>query len=1547
METVLRPPLEQLVKKASGKKHIALRQACADVLEVLSGDMGKVDETGCANAVVRPLLMGLETDNTRIVRVALEGIHSLISEGYLASFPMEDDFHGEEESELLSDRVIQLVCACFSIRDDVVENLVLKILMAAMISETFSLHGGSLLGAVRTCYNVHLVSKNVDNQIFAKAVILQTVRIVLARLDMQYKADHPELQKESENESTDESGKEVYEEEEENPIAEPGDAAKSPPPPKSFLTSEAEIEKVVNEEHEESHEEFANILERDVFLLFRAFCKLSMKKITEDEGPDGMALRCRILSLEMLLFGLNDPQDSLTRSSTFSILIKKYLCISLLKNSVSTVPAIFRLSVSVLLSAMSSFRSLLKEEISIFFTSVFLRILQSAHSPFTHKIIAIHALHEICRNPQALVELFVNFDCDVHEVNIYERMINALCKVVGSTQTEVSSFNDQQRMILRLTAMHCLVTVLRSSREWMDSRLGLASVKKEMDDETVDDDDDDDDESIMRTNSTQTMSMVERPDVFEKKKQEKIILEKATSKFNLKPKRGIQFLISHGLFDESPESIANFLLTTPNLDKTMIGEYLGEGEQFNISVLYAYVDKMSFGGMDFDEALRNFLSGFRLPGEAQKIDRMMEKFAERFCADNPHMFASADTAYVLAYSTIMLQTDAHNPMVKNKMTKEGFISNNRGIDDGADLPRVFLEALYDRIVQQAISLEEDEDLEIAARAAGASDKKMHQLLIEEGERIYRRSHAMIQSRSRHRKTYYCVTHAEHVKSMFEISCWSLLAVFSVEIEFSEVEEMIALCLEGFQHAIHISAFFDLETERDAYVQSLFKFTLLTSVAPLKKKNVDCVKTLLEIGASEGNVLKSSWKEILLCASELHRLGLVLRGSQMFRGRPEQQQMIAHDAHMIGSSINLLVVDKLFSQSSVLDGDAIVAFVEKLCEVSLGEIEAGFHMFSLQKLIEVASYNMSRIRFVWTRIWTFMSEHFINVICQSSHSTAIYALDSLRQLAMKFLEKDELSNYQFQRDFLKPFETVIDGSSQNAELREYVVRCVQQMIFARAKNIKSGWKIMFQVLSIAANDNQESIVRLAYECVEFVILGHFSLVSETFVECVNCLVFLGANPMSLSVGTKSVGFLGECIRFLTSGAVHGIPAARERYMYADDEDNLRVWFPVLTGLSRLVNDARSEVRHKAVTTLFNSLREFGEHFAPGFWSLLFSGVIMPLFDDVRTHDPEVEVKKDNDWLLTTFPETIRMFVDLFCVFFQDVRFLLKDVIGLIQSSILQVNQHVVSVGVTSMVQLVVQVGKDFTSSEWELFTKVYIDAVHECEPAILTWRPPVDDSSPFRFPNHESVAIRLAAHLGLVVSLSDVFQALGNGIPLSPLLDLAEALYNMHQRIHEFHDNMPIRLRLARAGFSQHLHTVSVVQTAVLNLHFRILHSMFSADSEDVEDADARRRSMESKYVGRMEECLKLFLNAQNVWSTRVTKEVDELGVSLHEIIALEPVVVRILQQVVRFSDADFRRCVTKWFLMLAQLVESKYIDVRKCVRYILERSVVLLSPVDD
>lgn len=42
-------------------------------------------------------------------------------------------------------------------------------------------------------------------------------------------------------------------------------------------------------------------------------------------------------------------------------------------------------------------------------------------------------------------------------------------------------------------------------------------------------------------------------------------------------------------------------------------------------MLDAFVNSLEFVGLDFDVALRRFLLKFRLPGEAQKIDRIMER----------------------------------------------------------------------------------------------------------------------------------------------------------------------------------------------------------------------------------------------------------------------------------------------------------------------------------------------------------------------------------------------------------------------------------------------------------------------------------------------------------------------------------------------------------------------------------------------------------------------------------------------------------------------------------------------------------------------------------------------------------------------------------------------------------------------------------------------------------------------------------------------------------------------------------------------------------
>ncbi|XP_076458331.1 cytohesin-1-like isoform X1 [Babylonia areolata] len=179
-------------------------------------------------------------------------------------------------------------------------------------------------------------------------------------------------------------------------------------------------------------------------------------------------------------------------------------------------------------------------------------------------------------------------------------------------------------------------------------------------------------------------------------------------KFNMDPKKGIQYLVNNGLVANTPEEVARFLFRGEGLNKTAIGDYLGEKNDFNMAVLKAFVNLHEFSDMILVQALRQFLWSFRLPGEAQKIDRMMECFAARYCELNPDVFTNADTCYVLSFAIIMLNTSLHNPSVKDKPTVERFIQMNRDINDGGNLPESLLTSLYDNIKKEPFKIPEDD-----------------------------------------------------------------------------------------------------------------------------------------------------------------------------------------------------------------------------------------------------------------------------------------------------------------------------------------------------------------------------------------------------------------------------------------------------------------------------------------------------------------------------------------------------------------------------------------------------------------------------------------------------------------------------------------------------------------------------------------------------------------------------------------------------------------------------------------------------------------------
>ena len=180
-------------------------------------------------------------------------------------------------------------------------------------------------------------------------------------------------------------------------------------------------------------------------------------------------------------------------------------------------------------------------------------------------------------------------------------------------------------------------------------------------------------------------------------------------------KKGIDFLIAKNLLTRSPKHVSSFLrVHQSSIDPIILGEYLGEGgidgidkDYWNLIRFY-YVRAVSFVGMNIEKALRHFLTscGFRLPGEAQRIDRVISTFSQCYWEDNAGDMANCpfqdqDTCFLVSFAIIMLNTDLHKSQpAKSKtlkrMTRSEFIANLRHVC-AADKFQSYIYDIYDAI----------------------------------------------------------------------------------------------------------------------------------------------------------------------------------------------------------------------------------------------------------------------------------------------------------------------------------------------------------------------------------------------------------------------------------------------------------------------------------------------------------------------------------------------------------------------------------------------------------------------------------------------------------------------------------------------------------------------------------------------------------------------------------------------------------------------------------------------------------------------------------
>lgn len=128
--------------------------------------------------------------------------------------------------------------------------------------------------------------------------------------------------------------------------------------------------------------------------------------------------------------------------------------------------------------------------------------------------------------------------------------------------------------------------------------------------------------------------------------------------------------------------------------RSMIAGILSKSsDPFAQAVLRSYTRRFPFFGEPIDMSLRKFLLEADLPKETQQVDRVIQAFADRYHECNPGIFRASDQAYIIAFSIMMLHTDAFNRNNKRKMQKHDYIKNTSGQHVSEDV----LGCFYDNI----------------------------------------------------------------------------------------------------------------------------------------------------------------------------------------------------------------------------------------------------------------------------------------------------------------------------------------------------------------------------------------------------------------------------------------------------------------------------------------------------------------------------------------------------------------------------------------------------------------------------------------------------------------------------------------------------------------------------------------------------------------------------------------------------------------------------------------------------------------------------------
>ncbi|KAG0227252.1 GDP/GTP exchange factor for ARF [Mortierella sp. GBA43] len=745
----------------------------------------------------------------------------------------------------------------------------------------------------------------------------------------------------------------------------------------------------------------------------------------------------------------------------------------------------------------------------------------------------LECLGQFARAPTFMVDLWVNYDCGLDCGDLFQDMIKFLTR---------NSFPDSY--LASNSHMLCMDSLLLFVNHMVDR---LAISKEEAD---------------------AASSGLESYEELHNKRLQKEILVKGAAKFDENPKAGLTYLEAHNVISSlnDPAGVAHFLKSSTRLSKRLIGEYLAKPA--NSEVLKAFVQLFDFHGKRLDESLRDLLETFRLPGESQQIERIMELFAATYFATGPKEIASQDGAFVLGYAVVLLNTDQHNRGVKARMSLEQFSRNLKGVNNGKDFPPEYLSDIYDAIKKREIVLPQEHEGQLGFNYAW---KELLRRATTAGSLIISNT-------------------SLYDKELF-ISSWKpVMSAISYAFNMAQDDATLQKSLTGYYQCAVLAAHYQLPEIFDRVTMSLARMTGLldTPYNPADNRDVVVEDTTITVSdlavqfgksykgqlaavvafgvANEhGNMIRGGWKPILEIIKNLFVNNLLpgsmlevedfLAGTTMILLKapvvPEVKDKVRQDSSLLSTLSSYLLsssysyetvredptpeeieatrctadcvvacrLEELFSVFRLLEDTPLTQLMEAIKFVADGnsvtkpikpptpsKLYNPASVFFLELMISLTVQNRYRVQALWPIVF----EHLSDIIREAGSQSVLLverAVVGLLRLCIRLAHNDDMDKEVLDAlDLLLalPIDVV-------PEVAEQMMAGVLTLLKADTSCVRPNlnWDVLFALLS--STSNHPEAAKYSFEAITmFVAEKDGENVSvENYADCVDLLIRFAA------------------------------------------------------------------------------------------------------------------------------------------------------------------------------------------------------------------------------------------------------------------------------------------------------------------------------------------------------------------------------------------------------------------------------------------------------